>query len=285
MSALDPAANPVSAPQRTVIDAAERWKLGNLAELLGYWDLLRFLTWRHLRVRYAQSALGIGWAIVQPLASVLVFTLVFGKLAGVDSDGSPYALFAFVAILPWNYFSGAVTDGAASLVIQATLVRKIYFPRIILPLSVILAKLVDFVIGAFLLTLVLLWKGYAPSAEAWCLPLLGLLMIITSAGLAVWLTALAVQYRDVNHASGFMVQLLMYATPVVYPTTLVPEGLRLLYALNPLVGVIEGSRAVLLGVGGVPWGYLAVGTASAVTVFVTGIVYFHRREHLFSDVA
>ncbi len=285
MSALDPAVRAVSAPLRTVIDAEDRWKLGNLVELRGYWDLLRFLTWRHVRVRYAQSALGIGWAVVQPLASVLVFTLVFGKMAGVSSNGSPYALFAFVAILPWNYFSGAVTDGAASLVTQAALVRKIYFPRIILPASVILAKLVDFVIGAILLTLVLLFKGYVPSAEAWCLPLLVLLMIITSAGLAVWLTALAVQYRDVNHASGFMVQLLMYAAPVVYPTTLVPEGLRLLYALNPLVGVIEGFRAVLLGVGGVPWGYLAVGTVSAVTLFVTGTLYFHRREHLFSDVA
>ena len=193
--------------------------------------------------------------------------------------------FAFVAVLPWNYFSGAVIDGAASLVTQAALVRKIYFPRIILPVSVILAKLLDFVIGAVLLTLVLLWRGCVPSAEAWCLPLLVLLMIITSAGLAVWLTALAVQYRDVNHASSFMVQLLMYATPVVYPTTLVPEGLGWLYALNPLVGVIEGFRAVLLGVGGVPWGYVSVGAFSAVTLFVTGTLYFHSREHLFSDVA
>ena len=134
-------------------------------------------------------------------------------------------------------------------------------------------------------TLVLLWRGCVPSAEAWCLPLLVLLMIITSAGLAVWLTALAVQYRDVNHGSSFMVQLLMYATPVVYPTTLVPEGLGWLYALNPLVGVIEGFRAVLLGVGGVPWGYVTVGAFSAVTLFVTGTLYFHSREHLFSDVA
>lgn len=285
MSALEPDMHASTAPQRTVIDAEARRMLGGLAELFEYWDLLRFLTWRHVRVRYAQSALGVGWAVVQPLASVLVFTLIFGRMAGISSDGSPYALFAFVAILPWSYFAGAVTDGAASLVTQAALLRKIYFPRIILPVSVILAKLVDFGIGALLLMLVLLSQGYVPSGEVWCLPLLVGVMIVTSTGIAVWLTALSVQYRDVNHASGFLVQLLMYAAPVVYPTSLVPEGLRLLYALNPLVGVIEGFRAVLLHAGGVPWGAVAVGSASAVTIFVTGTLYFHRREHLFSDVA
>jgi lipopolysaccharide transport system permease protein len=277
-----------------IIEPKTGWRLVDWQELWHYRDLYFFLVWRGVKVRYAQSAIGIGWAVIQPVFSMLMFSVVFGRLAKIDSEGAPYAVFSFAALVPWTYFSNALTDGASSLISNANMISKVYFPRLILPFAAVAAKLVDFTIAMVILALLMIWYGIVPTAGALALPLLIVLMMLTAAGLGAWITALAVQYRDVQHAMSFVVQLLMYAAPVVYPTSLIPEryellgrtvNLQLLYSLNPMVGVIEGFRAALLGTRSMPWDFIAIGSASAVIIAVTGILYFRRREHLFADVA
>ena len=221
-------------------------------ELHEFRDLFRFLVWRSIKVRYAQSAIGVGWAIIQPVFSMLVFTIVFGNLAQIDSEGVPYAIFSFTALVPWTYFSNALTVGTNSLLQNAGMISKVYFPRLILPISAVVAKLVDFSIAMLLLAALMTWFGVVPTQGLLVLPLLILLMMISAAGLGMWLTALAIQYRDVKHAMTFVVQLLMYACPVVYATSLIPEQYQLFYAINPMVGVIEGFRAALLGTRATP---------------------------------
>ncbi len=226
----------------TIIEPKSGWRLVDWRELLDYRDLFLFLVWRDVKVQYAQSTLGIGWAVIQPLFSMIVFTIVFGRLAGVSSDGAPYAVFSFAALVPWTYFANAVTQGANSLVSNTNMLTKVYFPRLVLPLSSVLAKLVDFGIGMILLFVLMAWYGVVPTWGVLALPVLVLLMILTAAGLGMWMTALAVQYRDVKYGLNFAVQLLMYAAPVVYPASLIPEKWQLAYAINPMVGVIEGFR-------------------------------------------
>ena len=268
-----------------VIERRSGLQLFDWKELVAYRDLFRFLIWRQIKVRYAQSAIGIGWAIIQPLFSMIVFTIVFGRLAQVESDGAPYALFSLAALLPWTYFSNAITDGVSSLVSEANMLRKIYFPRLLLPLSAVAAKLVDFGIAAVMMALLMLFYRQLPSAGILAMPLLILLMVVTASGVSIWLTALAVQYRDVKHAMGFMVQLGMYASPIVYPTSLIPERYQLLYALNPMVGVVEGFRSALLGTQPMPWSLIAVGALSATVMLLTGLLFFRRKETIFADVA
>lgn len=255
-----------------------------LRELRSYRDLLRFLVWRSVKVRYAQSILGFGWAIAQPLAQVLVFTIVFGRLVGVDSGGENYALFAFVALVPWSYFSNALTQATASLSSNANLLKKVYFPRLILPLAQTGARLVDFAIAFLLLAAALLIAGEAPGEWIILLPLLILIMVITALGAGLWLSALAIQYRDINHAAGFAVQLMMYASPVVYSIDLVPGRWQHLYALNPMVGVIEGFRSALLDSGPPRFDLIGIGAGVAVLLLASGLAYFQSREHLFADV-
>lgn len=269
----------------TVIEPHSGWRLVDVRELLEYRDLFVFLIWRSIKARYAQSALGIGWAVVQPLASMVVFTLIFGRLVGVGSDGQPYAIFAFVALVPWTYFANALTQATLSLSSETNILTKIYFPRVILPLSAVAARLVDFLIAFAIMAVLLAVYGQVPNAGALMLPVLVLMMVATAAGLGLWLTALSVQYRDVNHAAGFAVQLMMYAAPVVYPASMVPPHLQLFYALNPMVGVIEGFRSGLLGTRAMPWDLIAVGGAVAVVLAVSGMFYFRRKEHVFADVA
>ena len=269
----------------TVIERKPGWRLIDWKELWQYRDLFLFLIWRGIKVRYAQSAIGIGWAIIQPVFSMLVFTVVFGKLARIDSEGVPYAIFSFAALVPWTYFSNALTDGTASLVTSANMISKVYFPRAVLPLSAVVAKLLDFSIAMVLLFGLMAWFRTVPNLGILMLPLLILLMILTAAGLGMWLTALAIQYRDVKHAMTFVVQLLMYAAPVVYPTSLIPQRYQLLYAINPMVAVIEGFRSALLGTRPMPWDFIAVGTASALVVAFSGALYFRQKERLFADVA
>jgi len=269
----------------TVIEGKPGWRLIDWKELWQYRDLFLFLIWRAIKVRYAQSAIGIGWAIIQPVFSMLVFTVVFGKLAQIDSEGVPYAIFSFVALVPWTYFSNALTDGTASLVTSANMISKVYFPRAVLPLSAVVAKLLDFSIAMLLLFGLMAWFRMVPNLGILMLPPLILLMILTAAGLGMWLTALAIQYRDVKHAMTFVVQLLMYAAPVVYPTSLIPQRYQLLYAINPMVAVIEGFRSALLGTRPMPWDFIAVGTASAVVIALSGALYFRQKERLFADVA
>jgi lipopolysaccharide transport system permease protein len=269
----------------TIIEPKSGWRLVDWRELLDYRDLFLFLTWRHIKVQYAQSTLGIGWAIIQPLFSMIVFTIVFGTLAGVSSDGAPYAVFSFVALVPWTYFANAVTEGTNSLVSNTNMLTKVYFPRLVLPLSSVLAKLVDFSIGMLLLFGLMVWYGIVPTWGVLALPVLVLLMMLTAAGLGMWMTALAVQYRDVKYGLNFAIQLLMYAAPVVYPASLIPEKWQLAYALNPMVGVIEGFRSALLGTRPMPWDLLGVGLASATVIAVSGMLYFRSKERLFADVA
>jgi lipopolysaccharide transport system permease protein len=290
-----PPVTPVSDVPVLVIERRSGLRLIDFRELYAYRDLFQFLTWRMIKVRYAQSAIGIGWAIIQPLFTTLVFTVVFGRFAKVDSEGQPYLLFSFAAMVPWTYFANSLTEGTNSLVQSADMISKVYFPRVILPLSAVVAKLLDFAIAFVLLLGLMLWQGVVPNLGVLLLPVLVLLMMATAAGLGMWLTALAIQYRDVKHAMTFLVQLLMYAAPVVYATSAVPSRWELpgglvvnpqwLYALNPMVGVIEGFRSALLGTRPMPWEFLAIGMVSAAVIFVSGALYFRAKERLFADVA
>lgn len=283
-SVVPPPAHADDAPV-TVIEARRGLRLLDLRELVAYRDLFRFLVWREIKVRYAQSAIGVGWAVIQPVFSMIVFTIVFGRLAKISSDGAPYAVFSLAALVPWTYFSNALVDGANSLVTNANMLTKIYFPRVLMPMSAVAAKLVDFSIAMVILAGLMAWYGVTPTWGVLLLPALVLLMMLTAGGMGLWLTAFAVQYRDVKHAMNFVVQILMYAAPVVYPASLIPAQYRLAYALNPMVGVIEGFRSALLGTRAMPWDLLAVGTASALVIAFTGLLYFRRKERLFADVA
>ena len=272
-------------PIRKVIEAHRGWRAIDWTELRQYSDLFRFLIWREIKVRYAQSAIGIGWAIIEPVSSMLVFTIIFGQLVKVSSEGAPYAVFSFAALVPWTYFCNATVDGVNCLITEANMLRKIYFPRMLLPLSAVCAKLVDFGLAMLVLFGLMAWYKIFPNWFVLFLPLLVILMVLTAAGVGILLTALAVQYRDVKHAMSFLVRILMYAAPVVYPASLIPERYQLLYALNPMVGVIEGFRAILLSTRAMPWDLLAVGTVSAVFLAAFGLIYFRSRERLFADVA
>lgn len=279
----------------TIIQSTSAWQFVNFGELYAYRDMLRFLTWRSIKARYAQSAVGVGWAVIQPLFQMLTFTLIFGGLAQIDSDGVPYAYFSLVGLIPWTYFSNALSGGANSLVGNSGMISKVYFPRLILPLSDVLSKLFDFAIASAMAAVVLLAAGRLPNAGILMLPYLILLMMVTALGLGLWLTTLAIQFRDVAHALGFIVQLMMYASPVIYPTSSVPERYTLpggvaispqwIYALNPMVGVIEGFRSALLGTGPMPFGWIALGTATASLTLLSGMVFFRSREKVFADVA
>jgi lipopolysaccharide transport system permease protein len=274
----------VETPQ-TVIEPPSGWQLVDLEELWRYKDLLWFLVWRDVKARYAQSILGIGWAVIQPVFNMVVFTVIFGNLAKISSEGVPYVIFSYTGLVPWTYFSNALTQSGSSLVNARNMITKVYFPRLIVPLAPVLAKLLDFGIATLLLFGLMAYFGIAPTGWAVGLPVLVLLMILTASGAGMWLTAMAIQYRDVKYALQFGVRLFMYASPVVYAASEVPERFRLLYGLNPMAGVIEGFRAALLGTRGMPWDLLAVGTASAVVIFVTGAMYFRRMERVFADVA
>jgi lipopolysaccharide transport system permease protein len=276
---------PVRSPRVTIIEPRSRWRLVDWKELIHYRDLFRFFVCRDVKVRYAQSALGIGWAVIQPLVTMIIFTVVFGNLAELPSDGLPYAVFSLAALVPWTYFANALTSATDSLVSQANVISKIYFPRVLLPLAAVAARLVDLAIGLVILVGVAAWFAIVPSATIAVLPVLIVLMMLTAAGLGLWLTALAIQYRDVKHATQFIVQLLMYASPVVYPVSLIPKPFQPLYAINPMVGVIEGFRASLANSRSTPWDLLAIGIASAIVIAVTGLIYFHSRERVFADVA
>ena len=272
------------APELTVIEASSGWRLIDWRELWRYRDLFYFLVWRNVKVRYAQSVLGLGWAVIRPVFSMIVFSIVFGRLAKVSSDGVPYAIFSYAALVPWTYFSSALTGASGSLVGASGMISKVYFPRLIIPLTTVLSNLVDFAIALLILFGLMVWFGMQPTIWALLLPLLVLLMMLTATGLGMWLTALAIQYRDVNYGLSFAVQLLMYAAPVVYPASSIPQQYRWLYGLNPMAGVIEGFRSALLGTNPMPWDLLLPGTITAIIVFIGGALYFRRMERIFADV-
>jgi lipopolysaccharide transport system permease protein len=280
----DPSPQPPLSGYR-VISPTRGWRNLDFRELLEYRDLFVFLVWKSLKVRYAQSVLGIGWAILQPVAQMVVFTVVFGILVGVGSDGLPYSVFALTGLIPWTLFSSSLTESVDSLVAQTHLVSKIYFPRALLPLAAVTSRLVDFLISAVVLAGLLIWYGIRPSPWVVTAPLFVAILVMFVAGAGMWLSALAIQYRDVRYAMGFAVQLFMYAAPIVYSVKLVPEDFRFLYALNPLVGVVEGLRASVLDAGPIPWSWIAEGAVVSILVFISGALYFRRKERLFADVA
>jgi lipopolysaccharide transport system permease protein len=258
--------------------------LERLREVAAQHELLFFLTWRDVRVRYRQTVLGVAWAVLQPLLSMLVFSVFFGALARVPSDGRPYPLFAFCGLLPWQLFAFALTSSASSLTANERLVTKVYFPRLILPLSSVLAGLVDFGV-AFALLLPLFWYyGVRPGIAVLALPLFVLLALGAAIAVGLGLGALNVRYRDVRHALPFLTQLWLFATPIAYPSSLVPERFRPLMGLNPMAGVVEGFRWALLGLPEPPIAMLAVSTVVVLLGLVAGLLYFLHVERSFADV-
>jgi lipopolysaccharide transport system permease protein len=240
---------------------------------------------RNVQVRYAQTILGVWWAMLQPLIMMVVFTLIFGRFAGVPSDDRPYQVFAFSALVPWTYFASVLNNASGSLGSNPSLITKIYFPRLAMPLSYIVAGLVDFAIGMALLLLMLRWYGLTPAVlSVAVIPLLLLVMMLTALGIGSWLAALNVKYRDVRHAIPFVLQIAMYASPIVYPMSVIPEPYRWVYMLNPMTGVIEGFRAVLLRTGAVDWQAIGVSLLVASLVCLTGVSYFRQKERMFADV-
>lgn len=270
---------------QTIIESKSGWQVIDWKELFEYRDLFYFLVWRDIKVLYKQTVMGFAWAIIRPVFSMIVFSVVFGRLAQIPSDGIPYPIFSYAALLPWTYFSSALTSSSASLISNANMLSKVYFPRLIIPMTAVLAKLVDLAIAFSILILMMLWFQIVPNWQIVFLPLLLVLMMLTAAGVGMWLSALAVQYRDVKYASEFLTQALMYAAPVVWPASLVPDQFRILYGLYPMAGVIEGFRAALIGSTSMPWDLIIPSTISAIVIALSGMFYFRRMERIFADVA
>ncbi|MEP7087996.1 MAG: ABC transporter permease [Gemmatimonadota bacterium] len=269
-----------------VIEPARSWPGLNVGELWANRELLLFLVWRDIKVQYAQTVLGAAWAVVQPLMTMLIFTLVFGRLAKIPSDGVPYSVFTLAALIPWMYFSNAFSAASSSLVNSSNLITKVYFPRLIIPIVSILSGLVNFAVSCVVLAVMMIWYHVTPSWAAMpMIPALLLLMIFTATGVGCWLAAVYIQYRDVRQIVPFIVQIWMYVSPVVYPLSLVPERYRTLYALNPMAGIIQTFRVVLLRTGEIPWGTLGISTIVGMALFLSGTLYYRHTEHLFADVA
>jgi lipopolysaccharide transport system permease protein len=274
----------MSAAPTVVIDANRRGLPVELSRLWKSRELLLFLAWRDLRVRYKQTALGIAWAIVQPLMTMIVFSVFFGHFARMPSDGLPYPVFALSALLPWSLFASAFTQSGQSLVNNHGLVTKVYFPRLIIPLAPLLVGLADFAVAFVLLLVIMLWYGVLPGAMAFTLPVFVLLALAAALAAGVWLAALSVRFRDVRHLLPFLTQVWLLATPIAYPISLLPEPWRTISGLNPMAGVVEGFRCSLVGRTPLPIGLLAVSVAIIVVLLVTGLAYFERRERYFADV-
>lgn len=267
-----------------VIEPSRGWVGLKLRELWAYRELVYFLVWRDVKVRYKQTALGAAWAVIQPLFSMVVFSVFFGKLAKMPSDGIPYPLFSYAGLLPWNYFAQGLSSSSDSLVGSANLIKKVYFPRLAIPVAAVCGGVVDFAI-AFGVLLLLMWHfGAAPTANVVWLPAFLLLALATALGAGLWLSALNVQYRDVKYTVPFLTQFWMFATPVVYPSSLLDEPWKTIYGLNPMVGVVEGFRWALLGVKTPPGPMLWVSVAAAVALLVSGAFFFRRMEKTFADV-
>lgn len=267
----------------TLIRPTGKFEGLNLQELWTYRDLLFFLVWRDVSVRYKQTALGAAWAIIQPFFTMVVFSIFFGRLAKVPSDGIPYPIFAYVGLLPWIYFSTALGQGANSLVGSANLITKVYFPRLIIPMSTAVAGLIDFAIAFLILIGMMIFYGITPTWTIVLLPAFLLLAILTALAAGLWLSALNVQYRDVRYAVSFLTQFWMFATPVAYPSSLLSEPWRTIYGLNPMVGVIEGFRWALVGTPP-PGPLLGVSALVSLIALVGGLFYFRRMEETFADV-
>lgn len=274
---------PAAATRTLVIRPGRGWVAVHLRDLWDYRELALFLTWRDISVRYKQTVLGALWAIIQPFMTMLVFSVFFGRLGKIPSDGVPYPIFAFCALLPWQLFANSITEAGNSLVSNHALVTKVYFPRLVIPISATLAGMVDFAIAFVLLLGMMVFYGITPTAAVWTLPLFLLLALVTALGVGLWLSALNVQYRDVRYTIPFLTQFWLFATPIAYPSSMIPERWRALYGLNPMAGVVEGFRWALLGTGRAPGPLLVISSLTAAALFVAGLFYFRRMERTFAD--
>jgi lipopolysaccharide transport system permease protein len=268
-----------------IIEASKSWVSLQLRDLWNYRELLYFLTWRDVKVRYKQTALGVAWAIIQPLFTMLIFTLFFGKLAGIEAQtgGIPYPIFAYAGLLPWMFFSNALTTSGNSLVGSAHLITKVYFPRMMIPGSAVAAGLIDFAIAFVILVILMFYYGVAPAWTALMLPVLVMLTVVLALGMGMWLSALNVKYRDVRFALPFLLQLWMFVSPLIYPSSFVPEKYRWLLMLNPLTGIIEGYRSSLFGKP-FNWTSLGVSTLIGFLLLIYSSYSFKRMERSFADI-
>lgn len=280
----EPLAHPVETPPLTIIQPSKGWVNLELGKLWTFRELVYFFTWRDVMVRYKQTVLGAAWAILQPLMTMLVFTLFFGRLAKMPSDGVPYPLFAYAALLPWQLFAFSLSQASNSLVASQNLIKKVYFPRLAIPISSVLAGLVDFVLAFVVLVGLMAWYRFVPTANIIYLPLFLLLALASALTVGLWLSALNVQYRDIKYTLPFLTQFWLFATPIAYPSSLVPEKWRTLYGLNPMAGVVEGFRWALFGKTEMAFGLVMMSTAIVALSLWGGLVYFRRMERTFADV-
>ena len=271
-------------PSVLFIRPTKGWVSLKLSELWDYRELLYFLVWRDIKVRYKQTALGAAWAIIQPLFTMVVFSLFFGRLARIPSDGIPYPLFSFAALVPWTFFANGLTASSNSLVGSSQLITKVYFPRLTIPIGTVLAGVVDFALAFIVLLLMMLWYGVTPGLNFLWLPLLLLLALISSLGVGLWLSAMNVKYRDVRYVVPFLTQIWMFMTPIAYPSSLLKGSWRAVYSVNPMVGVIEGFRWALLRTNTKPGASIMISAATAIAILVGGALYFRRMERTFADI-
>ena len=267
-----------------VVKPSRGWVSLKLNELWHYRELLYFLTWRDIKVRYKQTVLGAAWAIIQPFFTMVVFSLFFGKLAKVPSDGIPYPIFAYAALVPWTFFANGLSQSSNSLVDNANMLKKVYFPRLVVPLSSVISGVVDFILAFTVLLGMMLFYGIYPTINVLWLPFLLLLTLTTSLGVGLWLSAMNVQFRDVRYTVPFLTQFWLFATPIAYPSSLLSEPWRTLYGINPMVGVVEGFRWALLGTDTAPGPIILVSSLVALALLVSGCFFFRRMEKTFADV-
>jgi lipopolysaccharide transport system permease protein len=271
-------------PPITIVEPSHGWISLKLRDLWEYRELLYFLTWRDIKVRYKQTALGATWAVIQPFFTMVVFSLFFGRLAKIPSDGIPYPIFAYAALVPWTFFAQGLTQSSNSLVGSAHLITKVYFPRLVIPISSVLSGLVDFAIAFIVLIGMMFYYGLYPTGAIVFLPGLLLLALITALGVGLWLSALNVKYRDVRYTVGFLTQFWLFATPIAYPSSLLSEPWRTIYGINPMVGVVEGFRWALLGTETAPGPILMVSALVSIALLIGGAFYFRRMEKTFADI-
>ena len=278
----DPGSREAQVPT-IIIRPPRKWVPVDFKELWEYRELLYFFTWRDVKLRYKQTGLGIAWAIIQPLFLMIVFSLFFGGLAQIPSDGVPYPLFSLAALLPWTLFAEGMTRSTISMVSNANIMTKVYFPRLIMPVASIMSPLVDFCFAFGILIIMMAYYGFVPTINVIFLPLLVIFAMMTSLAVGLWLSALNVKYRDFQYTVPFLIQIWMFASPVVYPASMVPEQLRFLYALNPMTGVIEGFRWALLGTNP-PTTMIFISLGVVIALLVSGVFYFRRMEQYFADI-
>ena len=271
-------------PWDTIISPAKGWVPLNLPELRAYYELLYFLIWRNIKIRYKQTVLGAAWAVIQPFFTMVVFSIFFGRLAHISSGDVPYPIFAYTALVPWTFFANALTQAGNSVLEHERMITKIYFPRLLLPTAAVLSGLLDFLISFSILIGMMIWYHRMPTVNIWLLPIFVLMATFTALGVGLWLSALNVEYRDVRYVIPFLVQFWLFLTPIAYPSSLVPEKWQALYGLNPMAGVVEGFRWALLGSPSVSMQLILVSLIVVVVVLISGLYYFRRMEETFADV-